>query len=78
MELKIIKQDYLKKYGNDCLIEDVFVLYKVFDTYIVENFRKYSGWCDDGVHSKHQDKFKHENDALNYYTEIIKKEGYYK
>ena len=77
MELKIIKQNYFEKYGNDCLIEDAFVLYKVFDTYVVENIRKYNGWCDDGLHYKSKKEFKYEYDALSYYAEIIQAEGYY-
>jgi hypothetical protein len=70
--LNIINQETHSKHGNDCLIEDCYTLLECHDKYIVMNFRRYRGWCDDGIDIRGKKEFDNIYDATEYYNKDLR------
>jgi hypothetical protein len=67
----IIKQYEEEHYGNDCLIKDCIVMMKCHEKYIVVNFRRCLGWCDNGIQKRGWKEFDGDIDAEYYYQDMI-------
>lgn len=66
--LEIINQDTNTEHGNDCLIENCYMILKCHDIYIVQNIRRYRGWCDNGLDIRGYKEFDNAQDAYTYYN----------
>lgn len=64
---KVLRQMQHTKPGNDCLIADTVVEYEVHDIVVVEVFRRYYGWCDNGLDFRYRKEFKSGWDADRYF-----------
>ena len=72
--LEIIEQETSSKEGNDCLIEDCYVVLKCHYKYIVMSIRKYRGWCDDGgLDYRGKREFDDCDSAMEYYNGGLRK-----
>ncbi len=75
-KLEIVKQEVLSREGNDCLIQYVYVIFKVFDKFIVQRYYRYRGWCDDDSINVTYQQFDDLNSANKYLKEIKHKDGF--
>ena len=54
--MKIIARAKLKKFGNDCLIENILTVVEIFDAYFTfSHMRYYGNWCDDKIREQRWD-----------------------
>lgn len=54
--MKIIARAKLKKFGNDCLIENILTVVEIFDAYFTfSHMRYYGSWCDDKIREQRWD-----------------------
>lgn len=67
----IIKQYEDERYGNDCLVKDCIVMMECHGKYIVANFRRCLGWCDNGIQTRGLKEFDGDIDANYYYHDMI-------
>lgn len=68
--MKILKQDNVEKYGNDCMIYKTIALLESFGSYIVLNYEKVTGWC--ACSNSKTQNFSDYNDATRYYDKLMK------
>lgn len=71
--MRIINCVALETEGNDCLIKDEVILIEVHDTFVVQNIRRYHGWCDHGLDYRNRKEFDSYSSAKNYYDSLVKK-----
>lgn len=67
----IIKQYEEESYGNDSLVKDCIVMMECHEKYIVANFRRFLGWCDDEIQTIGWKEFDGDIDADYYYRNMI-------
>jgi hypothetical protein len=70
--MEIIKQHEDNREGNDCLIEDCIVIMRCHGKYIVANFRRTLGWCDNGIQTRGWKEFDNADESVHYYNDMIK------
>lgn len=69
--MNIIESKRFRKPGNDCLIEIIVSLVKVFHVYLVFKHTHYIGsWCDDKIRSE-TFSFEKKEDALDVYRSTV-------
>ena len=66
--LEIINQEIELREGNDCLIENCYVIFKCHGKYLVMNIRRYRGWCDNGLDILGRKEFADVIAATEYYN----------
>ena len=70
--MEIIKQHEDNRDGNDCLIKDCIVIMRCHGKYIVANFRRTLGWCDNGIQTRGWKEFDNADESVHYYNDMIK------
>ena len=70
--MEIIKQHEDTREGNDCLIKDCIVIIRGHGKYIVANFRRTLGWCDNGIQTRGWKEFDDADECVHYYNDMIK------
>ena len=70
--MEIIKQHEDNREGNDCLIKDCIVIMRCHGKYIVANFRRTLGWCDNGIQTRGWKEFDNVDESVHYYNDMIK------
>ena len=70
--MEIIKQHEDNREGNDCLIKDCIVIMRCHGKYIVANFRRTLGWCDNGTQTRGWKEFDNADESVHYYNDMIK------
>ena len=70
--MEIIKQHEDNREGNDCLIKDCIVIMRCHGKYIVANFSRTLGWCDNGIQTRGWKEFDNADESVHYYNDMIK------
>ena len=69
--MEVIRTIKFQKEGNDCLIQVIISLTKVFDCYTIYIHTKYiGGWCDDKIRQETIEP-ENEKEAEKIYNELI-------
>ena len=75
--MNIIARAKLKKIGNDCLIEKILTVVKVFDAYFTFSHTRYYGsWCDDKIREERWD-WNNKAEALESFRLVVEQNKEY-